>query len=186
MRICNAKLFFYHLDANAVFFLKFTALKLDLASITPMAAKDNTPGASLSSDSKERWAKHAISKLSKGYKLIISQTRVSANFHKPGSGFETCPHKTAVKLVRAGYLNETGEHDLGIVYELKPEFMESATPKKKAAKKPKKVEAPKEEVEIELDDELDAEDLDDELDAEDLDDDLDAEELEADLDEVED
>ncbi len=147
-----------------------------------MAAKDNSPGASLSSDSKERWARHAITKLSKGYKLIISQTRVSANFHKPGSGFETCPHKTAIKLVRAGYLDEKGEHDLGILYELKPEFMEEAKPKKKAAKKVKKAkpEPPKEELAIDLDD--------DELDADELADaDLDDEELEdADLDELED
>lgn len=143
-------------------------------------SKDKKLGTSLSSDSKERWAKHAISKLSKGYILIISKTRISANFHKPGSGFETCPHKTAMKLVRAGYLNETGEHDLGITYELKPEFVVTQGPKKKASKpvrKAKPAPVAEEEAPIDLIDDLDE----DELDAEDLDaDDLEADDLEAD------
>ncbi len=145
-------------------------------------------GTSLSSDSHERWAKHAIAKLSKGYNLIFSKTRVSANFYKPGSGFATCPHKTAVKLVRAGYLKEIGEHDLGILYELNPEYVISTGPKKKSAgpaKKDKAAPVTKDAVD-ELDDELldddvlDEEDLDDEdLDDEALDDDdLDDEALE--------
>lgn len=95
-------------------------------------------GTSLSSDSHERWAKHAIGKLSKGYNLIISKTRVSANFYMPGSGFATCPHKTAVKLVRAGYLQEIGEHDLGTIYALKPEYVNAADLKKKVSRSSKK------------------------------------------------
>lgn len=159
-------------------------------------SQDSKLGTALSSDSKERWAKHAISKLTKGYKLIISKTRRSANFHKPGSGFETCPHKTAMKLVHAGYLNEIGEHDLGIIYELKPEYVAKPHGKKKSKKPPKPVKAApvaanEAVTNLDEDDTLDDEDLDigdlevDDLDDEDLDDDdPDTEDLDAAVEEV--
>lgn len=135
-------------------------------------SKDAVRTVALSSDSKERWAKHAITKLSKGYKLVISKTRISANFFKEGSGYETCPHKTAVKLVKNGFLDEVGENEQGVVYTLKEEFVEKSSAKKKKAKPAKeKVEEPDEDLDI-----LDTEDLDDEI-ADELDDEIDDDEI---------
>ncbi len=139
-------------------------------------SKDVQFTTSLSSDSKERWAKHAINKLSKGYKLIVSRTRKTANFHKESTGFETCPHRTAMRLISEGYLKETGEHALGGVYELLPEFKEKLAIKKKTPS----ITPVKEKKAIVDDDDdddlLDTDDLEDDL--EDLDDDFDEEDEE--------
>lgn len=128
----------------------------------------------LSSDSKERWAKHAVNKLLKGYRLIISRTKKTANFHKESTGFETCPHRTAMRLVREGFLIKTGEHSLGGIYELKPEFKAKPTSKKKSPPiAPVKVKTP---IEDENDELIDPDELDDVIDE--LDDDLEEEDLE--------
>ena len=127
--------------------------------------KDTIRSAALSSDSKERWARHAITKLSKGYVLIVSKTKNVANFHKSSGGYETCPHRTAMRLIKEGYLFEAGEHSLGIVYELKEEFKESNQTSKKQ-KKTKKAVVKEDTPPEELDSDLDTSDLDDEIDAE--------------------
>lgn len=80
--------------------------------------------------SKEQWVKHSIKKLSRGYMLIVSKTRNVANFYKGYGDFETCSFHTAKRLIREGYLEETGEHMLGTLYQLKAEFKETgAAPK---------------------------------------------------------
>ncbi len=80
--------------------------------------------------SKEQWVKHSIKKLSKGYMLIVSKTRNVANFYKGYGDFETCSFHTAKRLIREGYLEETGEHMLGTLYQLKAEYKEEvAAPK---------------------------------------------------------
>ena len=114
--------------------------------------------ASLSSDSMDRWSKHAISKLSKGYKLSISKTRIRANFIKEGGGYETCPHRTATRLIKEGYLEKIGEDEMGDIYTLKADFKEKAQTKKKKPKAspiPKKEpieDLPEDDVDIDLDD----------------------------------
>ncbi|WP_457653585.1 hypothetical protein [Rhodocaloribacter sp.] len=69
--------------------------------------------------SKEKWAAHARSKLSRGYVLIVGQERRNANFHHPSKGYEMCPYKIARRLVDEGIVKPAGRtHHLGLVYVL--------------------------------------------------------------------
>ena len=68
--------------------------------------------------SKDRWLNHAQKKLDKGYSLIVSEGRKTANFYRPGSGYETCQHKTALLLIKQGIVKKAGKHHLGTVYSL--------------------------------------------------------------------
>ncbi len=71
--------------------------------------------------SKERWLKHAIAKLSKGYMLIVSKERHVANFYKGYEQYESCSYHAAHRLIRDGYVEEAGRHESGLMYALKEE-----------------------------------------------------------------
>lgn len=79
--------------------------------------------------SAEKWKQHAIKKLSKGYLLIVSNTRNYANFYRGHENFESCSFRTARKLLREGLLVECGTHMLGTIYQLKDEFKFVIEPK---------------------------------------------------------
>ncbi len=66
--------------------------------------------------SRDRWLEHARKKLEKGYALIVSDQRRNANFHMAGKGYETCPHKTALQLIKQGVVKKAGRHHLGSMY----------------------------------------------------------------------
>ncbi len=66
--------------------------------------------------SRDRWLEHARKKLEKGYALIVSDQRRNANFHMAGKGYETCPHKTALQLIKQGVVKKAGRHHLGTMY----------------------------------------------------------------------
>jgi hypothetical protein len=68
--------------------------------------------------SKEKWANHARQKLLKGYVLIVSNSKKSANFYLAGKGYEMCPFHIAKRLVKEGLVVENGTHYLGSVYTL--------------------------------------------------------------------
>jgi len=70
--------------------------------------------------SKEAWERYAINKMTQGYVIIIRDGRRSANFYKPGKGFEACSFKTAQKLLAEGCIVNAGRHELGTVYRLAP------------------------------------------------------------------
>lgn len=59
----------------------------------------------------EKWASFAISKLKKGYLLVINKTHRSASFYRSGKGFEPCSYKVARRLVEAGIVEE--DHEQG-------------------------------------------------------------------------
>lgn len=68
--------------------------------------------------SKDKWINHARTKLAKGYSLIVSKERKSANFFMRGKGFEMCAYQTARALIQQGIVVESGTHRLGTVYTL--------------------------------------------------------------------
>ena len=68
---------------------------------------------------KERWLKHAVHKLSKGYILIVNSDRKVANFYKGYGDFESCSFQTARELINGGFVEEDGDDPMGIVYTLK-------------------------------------------------------------------
>ncbi len=68
--------------------------------------------------SKDRWLDHARKKLERGYTLIVSEKRRTANFYFPGKGYETCQHKTALLLIKQGIVKKAGKHHLGTIYRL--------------------------------------------------------------------
>ena len=67
---------------------------------------------------KEKWMKHAIAKLSKGYNLIVSEERHVANFYKGFGDFESCSYKTARRLIKEGFVQKDGEDSMGFIYKL--------------------------------------------------------------------
>lgn len=71
--------------------------------------------------SREKWALHAHAKLSKGYVLIVSPVRKSANFFMPGKGYDPCPIITAKRLIEQGIVIADGKHPLGDRYRLAPD-----------------------------------------------------------------
>lgn len=68
--------------------------------------------------SKDKWLVHARAKLTKGYILIVSTERRSANFYKSGSGYEMCAYKVATELVQRGIVKKQKDHYLGTAYVL--------------------------------------------------------------------
>lgn len=72
--------------------------------------------------STEKWIAHAKRKLEKGYRLVVSQSRRTANFYLPGKGYEMCDYKTARKLIELGLVVEVQEHHLGLLYDLAPDY----------------------------------------------------------------
>jgi hypothetical protein len=78
---------------------------------------DSSESRSVPSVSRERWRAHALTKLGKGYRLIVGD-RKSANFHHPNHGYETCSHEAARKLIQDGSVVPVGEHRLGTIYAL--------------------------------------------------------------------
>ncbi len=78
---------------------------------------DGTISRSVPSVSRERWHAHVLTKLNKGYRLIIGE-RKSANFHHPAHGYETCSHEVARKMVLSGEVVAVGTHRLGTIYAL--------------------------------------------------------------------
>jgi hypothetical protein len=71
--------------------------------------------------SREKWALHAHAKLTKGYVLIVSPVRKSANFFMPGKGYDPCPIITAKRLIEQGIVIADGKHPLGDRYRLAPD-----------------------------------------------------------------
>ncbi|PIQ61004.1 MAG: hypothetical protein COV99_10420 [Bacteroidetes bacterium CG12_big_fil_rev_8_21_14_0_65_60_17] len=71
--------------------------------------------------SREKWALHAHAKMSKGYVLIVSTARRSANFFMPGKGYDPCPIITAKRLIEQGLVVADGRHPLGERYILAPD-----------------------------------------------------------------
>ncbi len=76
----------------------------------------DTPGRAKPSVSTDNWTALAEKKLTRGYTLIVNDTRRIANFFKPGSGYEACSFTAAMKLIQSGKVVKTGQHDLGTVY----------------------------------------------------------------------
>lgn len=72
--------------------------------------------------STEKWIAHAKKKLEKGYRLVVSKSRRTANFYLPGKGYEMCDYKTARKLIEVGLVVEVQEHHLGTLYDLVPDY----------------------------------------------------------------
>lgn len=72
--------------------------------------------------STEKWIAHAKRKLEKGYRLVVSQSKRTANFYLPGKGYEMCDYKTARKLIELGLVVEVQEHHLGLLYDLAPDY----------------------------------------------------------------
>jgi hypothetical protein len=72
--------------------------------------------------STEKWIAHAKKKLEKGYRLVVSKSRKTANFYLPGKGYEMCDYKTARKLIEVGLVVEVQEHHLGMLYDLAPDY----------------------------------------------------------------
>ncbi len=68
--------------------------------------------------STEQWKKHALKKMSSGFLLIISDTRNLARFYKGNGALENCSYRTAMRLLRQGYLEEVGMHITGTLYQL--------------------------------------------------------------------
>lgn len=72
--------------------------------------------------SKDKWIHHAKNKLARGYVLIVGTRRRSANFYLRGKGYEMCPYDIAQAMIKQGLLVQTGQHHLGLIYELVPEL----------------------------------------------------------------
>ena len=68
--------------------------------------------------SREKWRVHAISKLSKGYVIIVGDKRRNANFYRPGKGYEMCAYNVATQLIKEGVVVASHEHHLGTAYAL--------------------------------------------------------------------
>ena len=66
----------------------------------------------------DKWVEHIKKKLARGYVLIVSVTRPTANFFMTGKGYETCSYRAAQQLIKEGAVVEDGTHYLGTVYKL--------------------------------------------------------------------
>ncbi|NEQ30346.1 MAG: hypothetical protein F6K04_04995 [Leptolyngbya sp. SIO4C5] len=86
--------------------------------------------------SKDKWILHARQKMAKGYVLIVSPTRRTANFFMRGKGFEMCAFKVARTLIQLGMVEEAGTHRLGMMYRLKEEHMPPVSARPPAPKPP--------------------------------------------------
>lgn len=90
-------------------------------SETPSSGSDFRDSRAAPSVSREKWALHAHTKLSKGFVLIVSPVRKSANFFMPGKGYDPCPIITAKRLIEQGIVVPDGRHPLGDRYILAPD-----------------------------------------------------------------
>jgi hypothetical protein len=81
----------------------------------------DSPGRAKPSVSTDNWTALAEKKLTRGYTLIVNDSRRIANFFKPGSGYEACSFTAAMKLIQSGKVVKTGQHDLGAVYSISAE-----------------------------------------------------------------
>ncbi len=70
----------------------------------------------------DKWIAHAKRKLEKGYRLVVSQDKRTANFYLPGKGYEMCDYKTARQLIETGLVIEVKEHHLGKLYDLVADY----------------------------------------------------------------
>ena len=70
--------------------------------------------------SREKWRHHALTKLARGYLLIVATERKSANFYLPGKGYEMCAFHAAAQLVKEGVVVKAYDHHLGTAYQLAP------------------------------------------------------------------
>lgn len=91
--------------------------------------------------SKDKWVVHARQKLARGYILIVGEGRRSANFFKPGSGYEMCAYNVALQLIRDGIAVPARKHPMGMAYTLAPEAA-PPPPKRSAAAASKRTPAP--------------------------------------------
>lgn len=96
--------------------------------------------------SREKWHHHAVTKMARGYFLIVGTQRRSANFYLPGKGYETCSYNIATQLVKEGVVVEAGEHYLGTLYAL----AEQPSPQKPKPAAEKKIADPDPDVEDDL------------------------------------
>ncbi|QXD17165.1 hypothetical protein GQ464_006005 [Rhodocaloribacter litoris] len=78
--------------------------------------------------SRDKWVHHARTKMLRGYALIVSENRHTANFFMPGKGYEACPYHVARKMIREGLVVEGGRHTLGTLYLLAPHAAEVLAP----------------------------------------------------------
>jgi hypothetical protein len=76
--------------------------------------------------SDDTWTAHIRRKLAHGYVLIVSSSQPTANFFKPGVGYETCSYRAARHLVQVGAVVEVKTHYLGTIYELATDHAASA------------------------------------------------------------
>ena len=76
--------------------------------------------------SRDKWTRHALHKMTRGYCIILSTERRSACFFMAGKGYEGCPYKAARQLILDGFIVEGGKHPLGTIYLLDPEALNRA------------------------------------------------------------
>lgn len=88
--------------------------------------------------SRDKWSLHARQKLSKGYVLIVAADKRRANFWMREKGYEMCAFDVARALIASGDVIPTGEHHLGVVYELAAPYTPPPTrkPRPSRAKQP--------------------------------------------------
>lgn len=97
-------------------------------STDPLENEVSIPGVA-PSVSREKWARHALNKMSHGYVLIVGQERRNANFFKAGKGYEMCSYATARQLIKQGLVVEGGTHPLGTIFLMAPTAMMQVLPK---------------------------------------------------------
>jgi hypothetical protein len=79
--------------------------------------------------SKDKWLNHARSKMARGYLLIVGNERKNANFYLQDKGYEMCPYQVAKGMIKAGLVEEAGEHYLGTLFKLRADAVtEDRTP----------------------------------------------------------
>ncbi len=88
--------------------------------------------------SRDKWSLHARQKLSKGYVLIVAADKRRANFWMREKGYEMCAFDIARALIVSGDVIPTGEHHLGVIYELAAPYTPPPTrkPRPSRAKQP--------------------------------------------------
>lgn len=67
---------------------------------------------------RDKWRTHILTKIARGYVLIISPEKRIANFFMRGKGYETCAFDVAKQLVNSGLLVKAFDHHLGTAYTL--------------------------------------------------------------------
>lgn len=67
---------------------------------------------------RDKWRSHILTKLNRGYVLIVSSEKRIANFFMRGKGYESCAFDVARQLVNSGLLVKAFDHHLGTAYTL--------------------------------------------------------------------